>query len=237
MTGRGDFRHAKIQKNSSAVLGLETTETPCWGLKLDVKRFFDNIHHVTLKRLIRAHVHDPQLLQLIDDVLDSFCHTHTPEGPAGLPLGNVTSQLFANLYLHELDMFVKHTLRQRYYARYCDDFIILGNNRSELEALIQRIQDFLATELKLTLHPDKIILRKLHWGLDFVGYVQFFDHRLMRTATKRRMLSQLALRYKDYQREEITAETMQQSLASYQGMLQHANAHGLSRLLGNVFVA
>jgi retron-type reverse transcriptase len=141
-------------------------------------------------------------LLLIDDVLDSFCLTHTPDGRFGLPLGNVTSQLFANLYLHELDMFVKQTLRQRYFIRYCDDFIILADDRAELEALIRPIQDFLATALKLTLHPDKIVLRKLSWGLDFVGYVQFFDHRLMRTATKRRMLSRLALRYKDYQKEE-----------------------------------
>ena len=132
-------------------------------------------------------------------------------------------------------MFVKQTLRQRYFVRYCDDFIILGNDRAELEALIRPIQDFLATALKLTLHPDKIVLRKLSWGIDFVGYVQFFDHRLMRTATKRRMFSQLALRRKAYLNAQITAETMQQSLASYQGMLQHANAHGLSTLLGNVF--
>ena len=236
MTGRGDFRYAKIQKNSSVVLGLKTTDTPCWGLKLDVKRYFDSIHHATLKRLIRIHVHDPQLLRLIDDVLDSFCLTHTPDGRFGLPLGNVTSQLFANLYLHELDIFVKNTLRQRYFIRYCDDFIILGNDRTALEALIQPIQHFLATELKLTLHPDKIMLRKLDWGLDFVGYVQFFDHRLMRTATKRRMLSQLSLRRKAYLKGDLSAETMQQSLSSYQGMLQHANAHGLSRLLGNVFV-
>ena len=91
-------------------------------------------------------------------------------------------------------------------------------------------------ELKLTLHPEKIVLRKLDWCLNFMGYVQLPHHRVVRTATKRRMLSQLALRQKAYHKGEISAETMQQSLASYQGMLQHANGHGLSGLLGNVFV-
>ena len=76
-------------------------------------------------------------------------------------------------------------------------------------------------ELKLTLHPEKIVLRKLDWGLDFVGYVQLLHHRVVRTATKRRMLSQLTLRQKAYHKGEIASETMQQSLASYQGMLHN----------------
>jgi retron-type reverse transcriptase len=208
---------------------------PCWGLKLDVKRFFDNIDHAILKKQIHRHVKCPRTLQLIEHIIDSFCIAKAPRAH-GLPLGNVTSQLFANLYLHEFDLFIKHTLRQRHYIRYCDDFIILENNRTLLAGLIQPIKDFLAMELKLTLHPEKIVLRKLDWGLDFVGYVQLPHHRVVRTATKRRMLSQLTLRQKAYHKGEISFETMQQSLASYQAMLQHANGHGLSMLLGNVFV-
>ncbi len=95
---------------------------PCYALKMDIKRFFDSIDHQILKTLLRKKVQDSTTLKIIDTIIDSFHVKHTKD--KGIPLGNVTSQLFANIYLHELDDFVKQTLRARYYIRYCDDFII-----------------------------------------------------------------------------------------------------------------
>jgi len=115
--------------------------------------------------------------------LDSF---HVTAG-VGIPLGNVTSQLFANIYLHELDDFIKQQLREKCYLRYCDDFIILSRNKFHLDSLIVPIKQFLSKNLHLELHPKKVILRKLGQGIDFVGYVLFLTITLVRTRTKCRM--------------------------------------------------
>lgn len=108
------------------------------------------------------------MLNLVDLVIDSFKYSETPANAVGLPLGNVTSQLFANIYLHELDNFVKQTLRKKHYLRYCDDFVILAPQRAQLRALIQPIETFLQERLRLTLHPQKIILRELRQGIDYL---------------------------------------------------------------------
>ena len=132
----------------------------CFSLKMDVQRFFDSVDHNILKELLRKRLKDHRMLHLIDQVIDSFHHLNTDGRPVGLPLGNVTSQIFANVYLHELDQFVKHTLRQQFYLRYCDDLIFVAHDKEELQALVTPIRTFLAQRLKLTVHPKKIILSK-----------------------------------------------------------------------------
>ena len=175
------------------------------------------------------------MLHLIDLVIDSFTSSEAPESAVGLPLGNVTSQLFANVYLHELDNFVKQTLRQKHYLRYCDDFVIVASQREELEALIQPIDTFLQERLRLTLHPKKIILRELRQGIDYLGYVLFLKHRLLRTRTKRRMKRRLKERYVDYLSGRISQGQMDQSLQSYLGILAHANTYRLAQDLKNAY--
>ena len=138
------------------------------------------------------------------------------ESTSGLPIGNLTSQLFANIYLNELDHFIKHRLRIKYYLRYCDDFVILDNNRSNLESLIGQIQFFLECQLSLKLHPRKIIIRKLDQGIDFLGYVVLPHYRALRTRTKRRMLKRFN----------------QNNAPSYLGLLKHCNYYKLKRALG-----
>jgi len=99
----------------------------------------------------------------------------------GMPLGNLTSQLIANIYLHELDWFVKQGLRQKHYVRYCDDFIILSQDREQLLDLVPQIGEFLQERLALTLHPHKITVRSWHQGIDFLGYVLKPNCTLLRT--------------------------------------------------------
>ena len=202
---------------------------PCFVLKMDIRRFFDSVDHQILKQLIVKRVKDRRVLHLIDLVIDSFTASEAPESAVGLPLGNVTSQLFANVYLHELDNFVKQTLRQKHYLRYCDDFVIVSSQREELEALIQPIETFLQEQLRLTLHPKKIILRELRQGIDYLGYVLFLKHRLLRTRTKRRMKRRLKKRYADYLSGRISQGQMDQSLQSYLGILAHANTYRLAQ--------
>lgn len=206
---------------------------PCYALKMDIKRFFDTVDHKILKTLIRKNIQDPRVLKIVDVVIDSF---EIKQGAAvGIPLGNVTSQLFANVYLHELDDFIKQTLREPYYLRYCDDSIILSNDELHLQSLIPVIQEFLIKSLHLELHPKKVIIRKLIQGIDFVGYVLFPHHRLVRTRTKQRMKKRLKEAYANYLKGEIDAAQMDQKLQSYLGILSHANQHTLAQAAKNAY--
>ena len=137
----------------------------------------------------------------------------------GLPLGNLTSQLFVNIYMNEFDQFIKHRLKAEYYIRYADDFVILSANRGWLKSLIPRIKEFLLEKLKLELHPGKISIETLASGVDFLGWVHFPDHRVLRTTTKRRMLARLAV------------SPSPETIASYRGLLRHGNARKLTQLI------
>lgn len=159
----------------------------CFTLKCDVRKFFDFINHGILFDLIKRKIKDRDTLWLIRVFLESF---ETEKGK-GLPLGNVTSQLFANIYLNELDQFVKHTLKARYYFRYCDDFVIVHKNREFLEKYLVQIKEFLLDSLLLELHPHKVEIRKVAQGIDFLGYIVLPHAVILRTKTKRRILRKI----------------------------------------------
>ncbi len=131
---------------------------------------------------------------------------------AGLPLGNLTPQLFANVYMNEFDQWVKHRLRVKQYVRYADDFIFLSEERNYLGLLVLVIGDFLENRLKLSLHPDKVFIKTTASGVDFLGWIDFGDHRILRKVTAKRMFQKVS--------EHPAEETMQ----SYLGLLGHGNA-------------
>jgi RNA-directed DNA polymerase len=203
----------------------------CFALKMDIKRFFDSIDHKILKGLLRKKIYDEKLLKIVDVIIDSFQISKEK----GIPLGNVTSQIFANIYLHELDLYIKHELKERDYLRYCDDFVILSSDECHLKCLISRISEFLALNLKLELHPRKIILRKLSKGIDFIGYIHFAHHILLRTRTEQRMKSRLKKSFEKFIKGEIEAVAADQQLQSYLGILSHANQHALSQAMKNSY--
>lgn len=188
-----------------------------WALKCDIRRFFDSIDHSILTTLIYRKISDEGTLWLIGRILGSFC-----SGPGiGLPLGNVTSQLFANIYLNELDRFVKHNLRVRFYLRYCDDFLLLNDDPRQLLHTKDIIADFLHQDLRLFLHPNKISLRTYRQGIDFVGYVVRPYCTTLRTKTKRRMMQRITPR----------------NAPSYFGMLKHCNGYAMERKLQNMILS
>ncbi|MBI2062628.1 MAG: hypothetical protein HYT61_00025 [Candidatus Yanofskybacteria bacterium] len=178
-----------------------------FALKCDVKRFFDSVDHNILLELIQNKIQDPDATQLLQEIIQSF---KTNDGK-GLPIGNVTSQLFANIYLNKFDQFVKHDLKIKCYIRYCDDFVILNTNRHRLFHAVSRIQDFIKLQLKLSLHPDKVIFRKYNQGIDFLGYVVRPYCVTLRTKTKNRMLRKINER----------------NQASYFGILKHCSGYKL----------
>lgn len=197
----------------------------CWVLKCDIRKFFASIDHGILFRILERHLPDQNILWLLRAIVGSFSSQNIPtfsrmsEYPKGLPLGNLTSQLLVNIYLNEFDQFVKHTLRATYYIRYADDFVFLSYDEAELRETLKKSRAFLAEKLKLQLHPDKVFIKTFSSGVDFLGWIHFPDHRVLRTATKRRMFRRLHER-KGSEREEATKN-------SYTGMLQHGNAHTL----------
>ncbi len=160
------------------------------------------------------------MLSLLSEIVGSF--RSTEEGK-GLPLGNLTSQLLVNIYMNLFDQFMKHKMKARYYIRYADDFVILSTDKDWLIELIPKIADFLEEHLKLNLHPDKLFLKTLASGVDFLGWVHFSDHRVLRTVTKRRMFRGVVLK-------EGKRETVQ----SYLGLLTHGNGKKLKAKVENM---
>ena len=142
-----------------------------------------------------------------------MCYKIPP--PSGLPLGNLTSQLFANLYLDAFDHFVKEDLGVRHYIRYTDDAVILHDGRKVLETLLVRITAWLRDERRLTLHPRKVEIRKLSQGIDFLGYVSLPKHRVLRTKTKKRMLFRID----------------EKNVSSYLGVLKHCEGYFLRKAI------
>ena len=190
----------KVSRNNTKI---------CWVLKGDIRKFFQNIDHEVLMNTLSQHIPDKNILWLLKKVIESFS--------PGLPLGNLTSQLFVNIYINEFDQFVKHKLKVKYYIRYADDFVILSEDKSELHNLIPKIRDFFQDTLRLELHPDKVFIKTLASGVDFLGWVHFPDNRVLRTATKRRMI------------KRIQDNLNPQTLNSYLGFLKHGNTYKLRK--------
>lgn len=193
---------------------------PIYTLKCDIKKFFSSIDHSILWKYIERKILDGDVHWLICAIVNSFNRT---EG-RGLPLGNVTSQLFGNIYLNELDQYVKHVLRVKYYFRYCDDFLIVCIDRRFLEDCMQKIGIFLKEKLLLDLHPNKIQIKKLRQGIDFVGYVTLPHARVLRTATKKRIVRKIADAKEKFTNGKIAEETYKSIVASYEGVLSHCKS-------------
>ncbi|MBM3257308.1 MAG: hypothetical protein FJY98_03180 [Candidatus Liptonbacteria bacterium] len=196
-------------------VGRNHTRT-CWVLKCDIRKFFASIDQEILIRILRTHIRNERTLNILGVIINSFS---SGEQGKGLPLGNLTSQLLVNIYMNEFDQFMKHKLHAKYYLRYADDFVILSPNRQCLELIMPEIEAFLWNRLKLKLHPEKVFIKTLASGVDFLGWVHFPDHRVLRTATKRRMFKNVANNGKSA------------TLESYRGLLSHGNANKLSEQL------
>ena len=199
-------------------------------LKCDIKKFFDSVDQDVLLKFIGKKIQDNNAIWLIEKIIKSF----EKENNRGLPLGNVTSQLFANIYLNGLDQFIKHKLKIKHYLRYCDDFAILGENREDLINLILPINNFLKEKLNLTLHSDKIIIRKYHQGIDFLGYVSLPHYKVLRTKTKKRIVKKIKRRYCQLQNDLISKESFSQSLQSYFGVLKHCKGYKIKKKISEL---
>lgn len=201
--GKGTHRAISCLRKKAWRLSKNNTRT-VWILHGDIRRYFDSVDHEILLRLIERKVGDTNVLNLLTEIIGSYS---TAPGK-GIPLGNVTSQLFSNIYLDEFDQFITRHLGIQDYIRYADDFVVISRSQIFLESMITLTRNFLSEKLKLVLHPDKIVLRRWHSGVDFLGYVLFPHHNILRTKTKWRMFNRINSK----------------NFISYSGMLRHCRS-------------
>lgn len=233
----GKGTHKGMEKVAEMIRAMSRNNTrPCYALKCDVRKFFDSIDHGTLLRILDRKIKDEKVMDLMREIVDSFAASRPNLfDRRGVPIGNLTSQIFANIYMNELDQFMKRELKVEHYARYTDDFVIVSSDKTYLESLLPPIEEFLRSKLFLELHPKKIILRKHNRGIDFLGYVILPEHIKMRTKTKRKIPRKLRESIRLYKSGAITELTLKSSLHSYMGVLSHADAYAFGQEVRNKF--
>ena len=214
--GKGTHRAFNRFRSFSYQVSKNHTRN-CWVLKCDIKKFFASIDHHILFAILARYITDERMQTLLVEIVRSF-YSSAPY--KGLPLGNLTSQLLVNIYMNEFDQYVKLRLKAKYYIRYADDFVIFSHEKAHLIALLPEIKHFLACNLALTLHPHKVSISTIAAGIDFLGWVHFPDHRVLRTTTTRRAVRNCAGRDED----DSVAK-------SYAGLCAWGNAYRISQKL------
>ncbi|MFH1311044.1 MAG: reverse transcriptase domain-containing protein [Nanoarchaeota archaeon] len=192
----------KVSKNGKTKGWFNNNQVKGYCFKADIKHYFQEVDHKILLSIIRRKIRDEKVIWLIERILENNV-LDNPKGK-GMPLGNLTSQFFANVYLNELDKFVKHKLRAKYYIRYVDDFVLINPSREKLLSWGGVIEDFLIKNLKIEFHKEKSKIISLSRGIDFVGFRNFYYFRLLRKRNIRNMFLEIRkYRNADLNKEKI----------------------------------
>lgn len=219
---QGKGAHEASETLSRWLYNLEVVQgKKVYAIKGDIHHYFQSISHDILKLEIRRYISDKALLKILDRIID---HNGIFPPGVGIPVGNLTSQLFANVYLNKLDQFVKHGLKVKYYVRYMDDFIILSEDPAQLRHILAEIENFLHQELRLELNPKTTILAAKN-GINFVGYIHYADHKKIRKAAMRRLKKLL----RAFETGEVELEYFDRSVESRFGHMGHADTYQLIR--------
>jgi RNA-directed DNA polymerase len=245
----------RLKKFLMAARCIFGKDTPIYALQCDISKFFQSISWDKLLAIINHTVQCPETRALIEKIVTTHIrnhrnvldqqkqlslfgdnNTHLPPGintqkRMGLPIGNLTSQLFANIYLNELDHFVKDRLKLMWYGRYMDDFYVIHPDKEYLKDLIALIDTYLKDNLNLSLHPNKLNIKNVKNGVPFVGYRVFYDHTLIRGNTLLRMERNWRKKKKQLKNDSLSAQELEASKAAMIGHLTHANSYGLMQNL------
>lgn len=219
----GKGTHAGANKVQDMMKQCLVRHSKIYALKADIRKYFASVDHVKLKQIIRGRVSDPKLLSVIDNIIDSY-HEDNSTGK-GLPIGNLTSQLFANIYLDKFDQWIKCRRKEHWYARYMDDFVILHHSKEHLQALRIDAEIWLSNTLHLdTNHKTNIfpIAHKQGRGLDFLGYHLWPDRRRLRKSSLNRFKRRVKKLQRNYADSKVDIPDIHQQLHS---MIAHAK-HG-----------
>ena len=217
-------------------------------LKLDISKYFYRVSHKQLKRILRRRIKDERLMELLERIIDcentafglpagvspEDCDPEDRVWDTGMPIGNLTSQMFANIYLNELDQFCKHTLGTHYFIRYMDDIVILSDSKEQLHRWKGEIQRFLWEELELELNR-KTTIRPISVGVDFVGYRLFSTHRRLKRSTARKILRRFSGICDLLNQGAMSRERFDRVTASWAGILEHGDTAGMRCKLNSIF--
>lgn len=221
---------------------------PWYYLKLDISKYFYRVNHRILLDLLKERITDERLLRVLENIInseDTAFGLPSGMGPeectedmwltdVGMPIGNLTSQMFANIYLNEIDQHVKHDMRIHYYIRYMDDMIILHQDKAELTEFKNEIENFLRDNLQLELNK-KTAIRPVALGVDFVGYRIYATHRKLKKSTAYRIMHRMKTLSSQLSAGEISQEEFDRVVASYRGVLGHCNSYGLRQRLNKTY--
>lgn len=200
-----------------------------WILKCDIKKFFYNIDPFILFDIMKKYISDKKLLNFTHLLIfDKRKSTDT----VGIPIGNYTSQFFVNIYLNELDQFIKNELHIKYLTRYMDDFIILLKTKEECKIVKKKIEIFLKENLHLELN-DKSRFYPYKMGVNFCGYRIFTTHKLLRTNSKKKIKRNVKKWNKAFYNKTLNISSTMQSLNSWLGHSSHCNSYKLQRKIIN----
>ena len=214
------LRRLKMFLRSMAAMqgGNKIPEIYC--LQCDISKYFDSINHDILFEMIKGRIGDKKILWLVKEILNSNNH----ETGKGIPIGNLTSQLFANVYLNELDQFIKRSLKRRYYIRYMDDFLNFSTDKQELWQMKDKIADFLRNKLDLSFHPKKANVFPAAQGIEFLGYKVFSDYRILKQNTVKRIIKRVKRYKKEIRNGTMEKEKLALSVQSWRAYAEIAKS-------------
>ena len=220
---RFDCFKRKVSDNGKLVRNAKDDNMVAgYVLKADIRHYFDRVDHEILLNIIKRKIRDEKVIWLVQKILDN--HDSKILG-RGMPIGNLTSQFFANVYLNELDYFVKHKLKAKYYLRYVDDFVILHKDKEVLENYKKQINEFLKA-IKLELHPEKSRVLSLHNGISLLGFRVFYHYKLPRKSNIRKFEKRLDELTKDFKEGKINKEKFMESLEGWFAYAEWSNTYG-----------
>lgn len=228
---RNKGAHKGADRAQAMIRKVERQHGKAYVFKADIHRYFSSIDHEILKRLVAIKIKCVRTQALLNYIID---HSPSDGDGVGIPLGNLTSQVFANIYLNELDRFTKHTLKVKNYCRYMDDFVVINNNKEDLHRIRHLTENFVNNELNLKFNNKTQIFpigKKNGRALDFLGYRMYGDHRLLRKSSVKRIKRKISKYRKQYADGELSVPEVQIKIQSWLGHASHANSHNLIRSL------
>ncbi len=207
--------------------------------KIDISKYYGTVNHAKLKQLLARRIADQELLRVLDTIISSshsgteYDHLFPPDshqrtkGSRGIPIGNLTSQIFANIYLHEADMYAKHVLKIRHYIRYMDDILLFSSDKKELHRWQRALTEFLYEDLYLTVNPRKVRVYPARMGVDFVGYVLYPHTRRVRASSVRRFRRRFNKKLQGLVAGRTSVESVEASFRAWSAHARHGNGVAL----------
>ncbi len=215
---RGKGTHKAVERIQHFIRRSKWESPDSYFVKVDISKFFYNIDRQILKSILRKKIKCERTLWLLDALIDSS------PGEIGLPLGNLTSQLFANIYLNELDQFCKRILKVKHYIRYADDMVMIVRNKNVAKDVLSEIREYTSKRLNLTLHPYKSKIFPEKQGVNAIGFKSWSTHRLLRNDCKKKVKRKVKAMPRLIENGRMSREKAEQMLNSWLGHARHGNS-------------